>query len=202
LTNLLPPAWKDDVRIFEEEVARVFGGFIRSQLLIGLSYSILTWVTLLILGVPNGFLISMLTGVIMIIPFAGPYLALLPPIALTLLEVHGNALPHVLLLLIIMLFVAQQLVMQVLAPRIMSQGVGLHPLWLFAALLAGARIAGVWGAFFAPPIAALVVVIISEAHTRWMKHSELFREPPTNHPAQTAAPSNGQSLIQAVDAGE
>ncbi|HKD74172.1 MAG TPA: AI-2E family transporter, partial [Ktedonobacterales bacterium] len=87
--------------------------------------------------------------------------------------------------LVVMLFVAQQLVLQVLAPRIMSQGVGLHPIWLFAALLIGAKLVGVWGAFFAPPFAALLAVLLREVHARWAAHSPLFADPllGPGHPA-------------------
>ncbi len=170
----LPVAWRNDADGFELHVARVFGGFMRSQLIIGLSYGILTWFALLALGVPSGFLIGLLAGIIMIIPFVGPPLALVPPMALVLLETAPHDLFRTEIILLIILFIAQQLVMQVLAPRIMSQGVGLHPLWLFAALLIGAKEAGVWGAFFAAPVAALCAVVIDGIYARWARSSPLF----------------------------
>ncbi len=175
----LPIAWREDVRSFENEVGRVFGGFIRSQMVIGLSYGFLTWLTLVGLGLPNGFLISMLTGLIMIIPFAGPFLAIIPPMGLALLELPAASLIRDEIILLVLLFIAQQIVMQGLAPRIMSQGVGLHPLWLFAALLAGARVAGVWGAFFAAPVAALAAVVFRQLHARWARNNPLFHPPTT-----------------------
>jgi predicted PurR-regulated permease PerM len=49
----------------------------------------------------------------------------------------------------------------VLAPRILSRNVGLHPLVVFFAVLAGARIAGVWGAIFGVPIVAVLATMIS-----------------------------------------
>jgi predicted PurR-regulated permease PerM len=174
LIERLPTDWQVDARSFQTHVARVFGGFMRSQLIIGFSYGLLTWLILMGLGVPGGFLVGLVCGIIMIIPFVGPYLALLPPMALTLLQVSAGDLIRTEVILFLALFVAQQLVMQVLAPRIMSQGVGLHPLWLFAGLLLGAKIAGVWGAFFAPPVAALVAVVLDVLYQRFRQNNPLF----------------------------
>jgi predicted PurR-regulated permease PerM len=176
LLRFLPVAWRSNVDIVEDNVSRVFGGFIRGQLIIGFSYGVLTWLALATLGLPNGFLFSFLAGVIMIIPFAGPFLAVIPPVMLVFLESSPqDTLLHALILVVI-LFVAQQIVMQILAPRIMSQSVGLHPIWIIAALLIGARQAGVWGAFFAAPIAALLAVFIRELHTRWAAGNPLYKE--------------------------
>jgi predicted PurR-regulated permease PerM len=184
----LPEEWQSDADAFELHVARVFGGFMRSQLIIGFSYGILTWIALIALGVPSGFLIGLLAGIIMIIPFVGPPLSLVPPMALVLLETAPHDLVRTEIILLIILFIGQQLVMQVLAPRIMSQGVGLHPLWLFAALLIGAKEAGVLGAFFAAPIAALVAVVLDGIYERWARTSPLFSE---NGTAASSPPSTG-----------
>ncbi len=174
LIDRLPTDWQTDARNFQSHIGRVFGGFMRSQLIIGFSYGVLTWLVLLGLGVPGGFLIGLICGIIMIIPFVGPYLALVPPMALTLLLVNPAELFRTEAILLLALFIAQQLVMQVLAPRIMSQGVGLHPLWLFAGLLIGAKVAGVWGAFFAPPLAALIAVVLDVAYQRFRQGNPLF----------------------------
>jgi predicted PurR-regulated permease PerM len=207
LIELLPVAWRGEVDGVERHVARVFGGFIRAQILIGISYGVLTWVALAVLGQVNSILIALVSGLIMIIPFFGPYLSLLPPMAVLLLETPD---PTVVvrseILLVVMLFVAQQLVLQVLAPRIMSQGVGLHPIWLFAALLIGAKLVGVWGAFFAPPFAALLAVLLRELHARWSARSPLFSDSPLGPdlPATDLdghSPADEQSAETATEAG-
>jgi predicted PurR-regulated permease PerM len=64
-------------------------------------------------------------------------------------------------LLFVALLALQQVIFNVLAPRIFSQQVGLHPLLVFFAVLAGARVAGVWGAIFGVPIVAVLVTMIS-----------------------------------------
>ena len=201
LTALLPVAWRGNVSAAEIHVARVFGGFIRGQLFIGISYGILTWVGLAALGMANGFLISLIAGMIMLVPFIGPYLALIPPVGLAILETNTADTVRVIVILIVILFLAQQIVLQILAPRILSQSIGLHPLWLFAALLIGAKEAGVWGAFFAAPLAALAAVLFHELHGRWSEANPLFASanlsPPSDPIDERLAHSNGKpSLVE------
>jgi predicted PurR-regulated permease PerM len=193
----LPVAWRDDARTLGSHVARVFGGFIRSELIIGLSYGILTWIIVWALGVPIGLIVGLISGIIFIIPFVGPFLAIVPPMALILLEISLDNVVRTEAILVIALFLAQQLVMQVLAPRIISAGVGLHPVWLFAALLIGARVAGVWGAFFAPPFAALIAVAAGTLMDRFAADNPLYAEPV---PADgSTSPEHERPLAEALD---
>jgi predicted PurR-regulated permease PerM len=63
--------------------------------------------------------------------------------------------------LFILLLALQQVIFNVIAPRVLSQQVGLHPLVVFFAVFMGARIAGIWGAIFGVPIVAVVTTMIS-----------------------------------------
>ena len=57
-----------------------------------------------------------------------------------------------------------QVIFNVLAPRLLSQQVGLHPLLVFLAVLTGARVAGIWGAIFGVPIVAGVIALLLFAY--------------------------------------
>jgi predicted PurR-regulated permease PerM len=78
----LPPRWEPDVRMFQRQVNETFGGFFRAQIIIALIYGLFTWMVLLGLGEPNGFLASLLAGLIMMIPFIGSFGAFVPPLLL------------------------------------------------------------------------------------------------------------------------
>ena len=54
----------------------------------------------------------------------------------------------------LLLFVLQFVVVNVLAPKVMSQNIGIHPLLVFAAILAGTQVAQGWGAIFGVPVVA------------------------------------------------
>jgi predicted PurR-regulated permease PerM len=69
--------------------------------------------------------------------------------------------PEVTILLFVALLALQQVIFNVLAPRILSHQVGLHPLLVFFAVLTGARVAGVWGAVFGVPVVAVFTTMLS-----------------------------------------
>ncbi len=171
----LPRSWLPDVRLFQENVQRIFGGFFRAQMIIGALYGALTWLMLVLLGATNGLLVALLSGAVMLLPFIGPFLAIIPPVFLLLLETPSDQVAVKVLILLVLLVLAQQLVMQVLAPRIFGDSMGVHPLLLFAALLIGAKLGGAWGAFFAAPICALVCATLDVFYTRFAKESPMFQ---------------------------
>jgi predicted PurR-regulated permease PerM len=196
LVGRLPPAWVPDFRLFQRQMDAVFGGFLRAQLIIGLVYGALTWVVLALLGQPNGLLFAVLAGLLMLIPFIGPFLAVVPPVTLVLLQAPPNQVVWNLVVLLVALVVAQQITMQAIAPRVMSAHVGLHPLLLFAALLVGTKESGVWGAFFAGPIAAVMVAMFDVFFQRFQRVSALYPDivpEEESEPADTGAPAGSHA---------
>jgi predicted PurR-regulated permease PerM len=170
----LPTAWIPDVRLFQSSVEQIFGGFFRAQLTIGFIYGILTWMILMIFQQANGLLVGVVSGIVMLLPFIGPPLSIVPPLLLVLLQSPASNLGWNLVLLIIALIIAQQIVMQMIAPRIFGSQMGIHPLLLFAALLIGAKLGGVWGAFFAGPIIAVAYAMARVYYDRFSENSPLF----------------------------
>jgi predicted PurR-regulated permease PerM len=69
--------------------------------------------------------------------------------------------------LLIVLFVYQFVIVNVLMPRLMSDAVGLHPLLVFAAILFSVKIAGFWGAFFGIPIAGVLWAMLVFFFDEW-----------------------------------
>lgn len=172
----LPPAWHPDVRLLQKQIESSFGGFLRAQVIIALVYGVLTGIMLLMLGQPNGLLIAVLSGLIMLLPFVGPFLAIVPPSVLVLLQSPPNAMLRNVIILLVGLIIAQQITMKLVAPMVMSAHVGLHPLLMFAALLIGAEEAGVWGALFAAPVAAVLFTMVDVFFERFQRSSTLYPE--------------------------
>ncbi len=169
--SYVPQNWHETVNLLENHFERIFGGFVRAQLIIGLMYAFATWLALAMLGSPSGLLFSVLAGVLMVIPFIGPFIAVVPPIIIVFIDAPSSVLIIRLVILIVFLVIAQQVILQIFAPRIMGQSIGLHPFWVFIALLVGAREAGIWGAFFAAPVAALVVYFIKDFYAVYKQHN-------------------------------
>lgn len=174
IVRRLPPNWANDVSMFRTAVAQIFGGFLRAQMVIALIYAIFTWAALALLGQANSIPVALICGILMLLPFLGTFLAVVPPVALVLLQSPQNQLVSNLVILIIALIVAQQITLQVIAPRVFGTTMGVHPLLLFAGLLLGAKVGGVWGAFFAGPIVAIAYSMFEVFYDRYQRSSPLF----------------------------
>jgi len=151
LVNVLTPELRSEADLLRQSADRSFGGFIRSSLILGLIYAIGTLAILVPLGVPFAGILATLSGLTMIIPFFGPIIAEIPVLAVTLL---GS--PDQFIWVLALTLALQQLVLNVIGPRIMSSAIGIHPIFVFLALLLGSRIAGFWGVFLAMPVAGII----------------------------------------------
>jgi predicted PurR-regulated permease PerM len=156
LIGALPLRAQDDARFLVASIHRAFAGFLRGQMIQALGGGVGTGVIMSVLGVDYALLSSVVAALVLLIPFLGPVAAVVLPVSIALLT-H----PEVTILLFIALLALQQVIFNVLAPRILSRQVGLHPLLVFFAVLTGARVAGVWGAIFGVPIVAVFTTMTS-----------------------------------------
>lgn len=149
--RLVPPTYAEEARLLQTSVSRSFGGFLRGQALMGVVYFLIALGTNLLLGLPLVALTSVLAGLLQMIPFFGPFASWAPPV-LVALVLQPESLVPTLILMIIGWFI----VMNVMQPRIMQGAVGIHPIVVLGSVLIGSRIAGIPGAIFGIPIAAVV----------------------------------------------
>lgn len=150
LKRIVPSRFSDEVDIVERTIARAFGGFLRAQVILAGIQTILTVAVVLLLGLPYGFLIGAASTLAMLVPFFGPPLALIPPIAATAIFKPEWLVPVALALLIV-----QTVLVNYLQPRLMREALGMHPLTVLVGLVVGAQVAGLWGALFGIPVLAV-----------------------------------------------
>ncbi len=123
LFRLVPPSYAEEARLLQTSVSRSFGGFLRGQALMGATYFVIALITSVVMGLPLVALTSVSAGLLMSIPFFGPFVSWAPPVIVALLFVPSALLPT-LALMVAGWFV----VMNVLQPRIMRESVGIHPI--------------------------------------------------------------------------
>jgi predicted PurR-regulated permease PerM len=155
LRRIVPNRHTDTLLLVQRTVGRAFRGFLRTQVVLVLIQVGLTLVLGLIFGLPYLFLLTVSTGLLMFIPFFGPPLALIPVVFVAL-----AFRPDVALFVIVILVVAQTILVNAIQPRLLREGVGLHPILVIVALLVGSQVAGLWGAIFGIPFVAIVNLLL------------------------------------------
>jgi predicted PurR-regulated permease PerM len=154
----LPPDRRREAQLLRESADRSFGGFIRGSLILGTMYAIATLAYLVLFGVPFAGVLSIVSGLTVIIPFFGPIIAMIPVLGVTAVAAGDR-----LLWVFIATVLLQQVALNVIGPRIMSKSIGIHPIFVFFSLLLGAKIAGFWGVVLAMPVAGILNTLIQYA---------------------------------------
>src|SRR5918997_6103587 len=139
-----------------DEVEQKVGDWLRGQLTLCLVIGVTATVGYAVLGIQFWPLLGLWAGITEIIPILGPWLGGIPAVIIALTQGWEKA------LLVIGFVVLLQLTENaVLVPRVMRGAVGLTPLTVFIAILAGTEFAGVPGALLAIPVAAVIQVLLS-----------------------------------------
>jgi len=157
LLDLVPPAYQPEIAILLARIGRVWNGFYRGELLLMLIIGTMTWLGLTVLGVPGALYLSIVAGLLEIIPNLGPVLATIPAVIVALLQgstwLQIN--PLFLAGLVTALYIlVQQLENHLIVPRILGGAVELPPLVVILGITVGASVGGVLGALLATPFIA------------------------------------------------
>ena len=159
LLRTMPPVLREDAAFFFASVNQAFAGFLRGQLLQALIYALGVAIIMWVFDIDLVALVAVANTLLMMIPFFGPIFAMVLPLTIAFFEQPGSFWAVFLLVMAL-----QQIVLNVVAPRVMSSAIGLHPLLVFVGLLCGAKVAGIWGALFGVPIVAVITAMVSFYH--------------------------------------
>jgi predicted PurR-regulated permease PerM len=152
--RVIPNRFETQLDLFDRSVGRAFRGFLWMQVILIVIQVVLTVVVGLVFGLPYLFLICLFAALCMPIPFVGSGLALAPPIFVAAAFVPGAVVP-----VAVVLFVGQALIMHLVTPRLMKRTSGVHPIVTIVSVLVGAQVAGIWGAIFGLPVAAVISIL-------------------------------------------
>ena len=163
LQNSLPASWRDEVWSVLSIIERVFGRWIRAQLLLGVIVGLMTYAGLVALGLviderflQFAILLAVIAGVLELLPIIGPIISMIPTLLVALITDD----PVVAAIAVLVLYlVVQQLENNVLVPIIQGDAVELHPSLVIFALIIGGSIAGLLGAILAIPITAAAMQV-------------------------------------------
>lgn len=154
---LLPRRSAPVIGRLARESDEVLGAFLRGQLLVMFALGVIYTTGLWLIGLDLALLIGMLAGVVSFVPYLGLIVGILVAGLASVLQSQGiGDLPWVALVFI----VGQLLEGMVLTPRLVGERIGLHPVAVIFAVMAGGQLYGFFGILLALPVAAVAMVLL------------------------------------------
>ena len=162
----LPRAHAETIREQARHIDRTLSGFVRGQATVCLLLGAFYGVGLTVVGLDFGLILGLATGIVSFVPIFGMLLGVVTGVAMALVQF---AFDPVRVGLVLAVFVIGQVIEgQFLTPRIVGRKIGLHPVWVVFALLAGGALYGFVGLLLAVPAAAVIGVLVRFALSRYL----------------------------------
>jgi len=152
--------WRGDE--FFQDVNSALAAYIRAQLTACLFIGVICALGFTLLGLPSPLVLGLIAGIFEFVPLVGPVAIAVIAAVAALLHAGVPSAVMVLVFLAVLRMVQDYYVY----PRLIGQGIHLHPLAVIIAILSGAELAGVAGIFLAIPVVAIVTVL----YRHWLEH--------------------------------
>lgn len=136
---------------------KLLGRYILSQIILSVIIAVLTFVILIILNIKFALWLSLLNGILNIIPYFGPIIGMIPIIFIALLDS-----PRTGIWVAISMIVIQQIEGNILSPKITGDSINIHPVFIIILLLIGEAMGGFVGMILAVPIGVIIKVIYED----------------------------------------
>ncbi len=172
--ELIPRKSQPVIVALAKESDQVLAAFLRGQLSVMLVLGIIYTIGLWLSGLKLALLIGMLAGVVSFVPYLGFIVGILAAGVAMLLQTQDLLM---LLPVLIVFGVGQALEGMVLTPLLVGDKIGLHPVAVIFAVLAGGQLFGFVGVLLALPVAAVIAVILRHLHGEY-KTSSVFNNTP------------------------
>jgi predicted PurR-regulated permease PerM len=168
--DLIPRPYLPTVSRLASESDEVLGGFLRGQFSVMISLGSIYAIGLWAVGLDLGILIGFVAGLVSFVPYLGAFIGVSSAVIAVLVQ-YGDA-TH--LMLVLAVFVVG-LTMEgfVLVPWLVGDRIGLHPVAVIFAVMAGGQLFGFLGVLLALPVAAVSMVLLRHAHQRY-RRSDLY----------------------------
>jgi predicted PurR-regulated permease PerM len=164
ILSLVHPDHRESTRDVLTKMWNRIGFYLRAKVIVMAIVGALTYLALVLIGVPFALPLAIVVALGEAIPRAGPWLARIPLLAIAALE--GLA---TLGLTFLASVVIENLKGYVISPVVEGKQLDIHPLLVFVSVLVGAALLGVPGAFIAVPAAAMLQVVLEEVVIPWRR---------------------------------
>lgn len=178
--DLMPRHSEEVIMGLMKQIDEKLSGFVRGQITVAVVLGVAYAVMLTLAGLKYGFLIGLMSGLLSVIPMVGSAVGLVVSVAIAWFQAGEPTF----VLLIAGIFIGGQVIEgNFLTPKLVGDSVGLHPLWVFFALLAGGSLLGILGMFLAVPVAAVIGVLLAFVLQKY-KQSAYYQEAVVESPPE------------------
>ena len=166
VNDLIPRPYERLVSKLAKQCDKVLAEFLRGQLLVMLALAVLYSIGLWFVGLEFFLLIGMLAGLVSFVPYLGFIVGIGVAGIAGFMQFHDII--HLVYILIVF-GVGQAIEGMVLSPLLVGDRIGLHPVAVIFAVMAGGQLFGIVGVLVALPVAAVIVVLLRHVHERYLE---------------------------------
>ena len=172
MRRLIPRKYEKSTLTIVGECHEVLGAFVKGQFLVMFLLGVVYAMGLQLIGLEVGIIIGMVAGLASIIPYLGFAVGIISAVIACLFQ-FGLDWVHLALVLVVFM-VGQAIEGYILQPFLLGDKIGLSPVAVVFAVLAGAQLVGLLGMLIALPVAAVIVVLLRHVRENYEK-SQLYR---------------------------
>lgn len=154
-----------------KEISTQISNYIRGQIAVAFAVMIMFAIGYTIIGLPYGWLIAIVAGILNIIPFLGSFLAMVPAIVVGIFVS-----PIMLISVLIVFMIEQTLEGRLISPKLLGSSMKIHPVTVLIVLLSAGNVFGVLGVIFGVPGYAILKVLVYRFYSWWESTSDIFKE--------------------------
>ena len=169
---LIPRKNEKTIVVIVKESDEVLGAFFRGQMLVMFTLSVVYTIGLMLVGLDTALLIGGISGMVSFVPYLGFIVGIVVAGVAALMQFQ-DIMP--LFYVAVVFLTGQMLEGMLLTPWLVGDKIGLHPVAVIFAILAGGQLFGFVGILLALPVAAIVAVVLRHVHERYTE-SELYAE--------------------------
>ena len=172
MEDLIPNQYKKNILKIVSECHSVLGAFVKGQFLVMILLGIIYAAGLQLIGLEVGLIIGMVAGLCSIIPYLGFGVGIVTAVIACFFQFGMD--PKHLLMVLAVFGVGQLVEGYILQPFLLGDKIGLSPVAVVFAVLAGAQLGGFVGMLIALPVAAVIVVLLKHAR-EYYQHSLFYQ---------------------------
>ena len=144
-----------------QDIDRTLRSYIQGQLFVSFLVGIMLLIGYLVIDLKYALLLALIGMATNVIPFLGPYIAVIPAFIIALVTDPVKA-----IWVLVIMLVAQQIEGNLITPNVMGNALDVHPLTVITLILAAGNIAGLWGIILAIPVYAVLKSIAKNVYAR------------------------------------